>query len=209
MTTQHASATQSMLERYYRDGYASWDIGRPQKSISKLVETTRFRDPVLDLGCGTGEHAFLLASKGLQVTGVDISPTAIRRAEEKQKRRVEKVTFVRADVLKWTPSDGTKFGTVLDVGMFHCLGPAAVPKYVRKLSTLLRPGGELFLMCIAESPHDEPRWPYSHSRRSLQEIFSEPRWHVRYIESAVDESTFSDAGLRALLMNAELREIVG
>src|SRR5689334_23917491 len=35
----------------------------------------------LDLGCGEGADAIWLAQRGWQVTGVDISPTAIARAQ--------------------------------------------------------------------------------------------------------------------------------
>ncbi len=38
---------------------------------------------VLDLGCGTGGHAFPLAARGYQVVGVDHSPGMIAQAEQK------------------------------------------------------------------------------------------------------------------------------
>ena len=36
---------------------------------------------VLDVGCGQGTHTIFLGSKGLQATGVDLSPDAIAEAE--------------------------------------------------------------------------------------------------------------------------------
>src|SRR5512136_1126185 len=36
---------------------------------------------VLDLGCGPGEHARFLASRGFDVVGVDASPSMIQKAE--------------------------------------------------------------------------------------------------------------------------------
>ncbi len=38
---------------------------------------------VLDLGCGTGSHALLLAKRGHQVTGIDASPGMLRVARAK------------------------------------------------------------------------------------------------------------------------------
>jgi SAM-dependent methyltransferase len=38
---------------------------------------------ILDLGCGTGNHAIPLASRGYEVTGVDISPDMLHLATEK------------------------------------------------------------------------------------------------------------------------------
>ena len=38
---------------------------------------------VLDVGCGQGTHTIFLGSKGLQATGVDLSPDAIAEAGER------------------------------------------------------------------------------------------------------------------------------
>ena len=38
---------------------------------------------LLDLGCGTGKWAVYLATQGARVTGVDISPQAIRKANQR------------------------------------------------------------------------------------------------------------------------------
>jgi len=37
---------------------------------------------ILDVGCGTGHHVALLGSKGLDVLGIDISPSMIHKAKE-------------------------------------------------------------------------------------------------------------------------------
>ena len=38
---------------------------------------------VLDVGCGQGTHTIFLGSKGLQATGVDLSPEAIAEAKDR------------------------------------------------------------------------------------------------------------------------------
>lgn len=40
------------------------------------------KSAILDIGCGTGHHVSLLASKGLNVIGIDISPSMISKAKE-------------------------------------------------------------------------------------------------------------------------------
>src|SRR3981081_543135 len=70
--------------------YASrppWDIGRPQPAFVTLLEGGAIRGRVLDVGCGTGEHALMAAGLGLAATGVDGAPTAIERAPRKAKDR--------------------------------------------------------------------------------------------------------------------------
>ncbi len=46
--------------------------------------STRKVEAVLDAGCGTGNHAYILAKRGYRVTGIDISPGMIRVAKAKQ-----------------------------------------------------------------------------------------------------------------------------
>ena len=51
------------------------------------------------MGCGTGNYAIYLASKEFDVTGVDISPTAIKIAKENAKKKGVKCNFFVADLL--------------------------------------------------------------------------------------------------------------
>src|SRR6202022_3853593 len=68
-------------------GTPPWDIGRPQPAFLALAETGAVRGRVLDVGCGTGEHALMAAGLGLPVLGVDAAPTAIAIAEGKARDR--------------------------------------------------------------------------------------------------------------------------
>lgn len=52
---------------------------------------------VLDLGCGTGNHALVLARRGYQVVGVDRSPEMLVQARQKA-RSADPTTFVLGDV---------------------------------------------------------------------------------------------------------------
>ena len=65
-----------------------------------LVERASHHASVLDLGCGDGDLAIDLASRGPRVTGLDLSPERIARAVE-QARTVglaERTTFEVADL---------------------------------------------------------------------------------------------------------------
>jgi SAM-dependent methyltransferase len=65
-------------------GTPPWDIGRPQPAFLALAEAGQVRGRVLDVGCGTGEHALLAAKLklGLEATGVDVAAAAIAAARD-------------------------------------------------------------------------------------------------------------------------------
>ena len=53
---------------------------------------------ILDIGCGTGGHAFLLDEDGYDVTGIDISENMLSIAKEKAKKTKAYVDFFKADI---------------------------------------------------------------------------------------------------------------
>lgn len=52
---------------------------------------------VLELGCGTGKHATLLAGRNLHITGVDLSETMVVQAQARARGNTN-LNFVRGDV---------------------------------------------------------------------------------------------------------------
>ena len=73
---------------------------------------------VLDLGCGTGGHALLLAQRGYAVTGIDRSEEMLDRAKEKARERGVSVVFQQHDLL--TLQMGHTFDAV--IAMFAAMG---------------------------------------------------------------------------------------
>lgn len=126
-----------------------WDIGEPQPHVVRLEEAGGFRGNVLDAGCGSGDNAIHLASRGHPVTGVDGSPTALDIARRRASERGVEVTFQVADA---TTLDGVpeEFDTVLDSALFHCLPRETRDSYVAALHRVTRPGARLHLLCFAD-----------------------------------------------------------
>jgi SAM-dependent methyltransferase len=83
--------------QYYDLLYRDKDYSGEANYVSELIQ--RF-DPqsqsVLELGCGTGKHAELLAGAGWQVTGVELSTTMLEAAQQRAaslKQRTEAGSF--------------------------------------------------------------------------------------------------------------------
>jgi cyclopropane fatty-acyl-phospholipid synthase-like methyltransferase len=128
---------------------APWDIGRPQPAFARLADEGRLTGRLLDAGCGTGENALLAASRGADVTGIDLAPTAIARAREKASARGLAARFEVADALDLGRL-GLTVDTVIDSGVFHVFGDGDRARYVASLAAVLRPGGACYLMCFSD-----------------------------------------------------------
>ncbi len=142
--------TPSSWDGAYTGGLpAPWDIGRPQPAFARLADEGLLTGQVLDVGCGTGEHALLAAAHGADATGLDVSPRAIEQARGKAVARGLQVRFEVADALHLGQL-GATFGTVIDSGLFHVFDDDSRVQYVSSLAGVLRPGGHLYLMCFSD-----------------------------------------------------------
>jgi SAM-dependent methyltransferase len=138
-----------------------WDIGRPQPTLQHLASSGAIRGRVIDLGCGTGEHALMCAQLGLDATGVDISTAAIEAAEQKARQRTLTARFLCRDVVGLTDL-GETFDTVLDCGLYvHlCDDDADRAAYLRSLRSLTHAGSRYFMLCFrGDSGHHRGHTP--------------------------------------------------
>jgi SAM-dependent methyltransferase len=120
------SIGRASFENFYA-GKAPWDIGKPQGPF--VAAADRVTSPVLDAGCGTGEHALFFAARGHDVTGIDFVAEAIGRAGRKAAERGLPVRFVDKDATTlggW----GDRFASVIDCGLFHVFSDDDRRRYV-------------------------------------------------------------------------------
>ena len=136
----------------YQHERAPWDIGRPQPAIQHIADNGGLVEPVLDSGCGSGEHALLAASMGLAVKGVDVSQAAIERARAKARSRGLSAEFLVGDVLALQdiPRLEPPFRTIIDTGCFHTFANADRPLYAQSLASVTQPGALFHLLRFSE-----------------------------------------------------------
>ena len=77
--------------RYYNLLYKDKDYKGEVDYIQMLITrfSTNKAESILDLGCGTGTHAYLLSKKGYSVIGVDRSKKMIKIAKTHEKEQTE------------------------------------------------------------------------------------------------------------------------
>lgn len=137
------------FESAYQNGVPPWDIGRPQPMILRLAEQGLIAGDVIDVGCGTGENALYLGSRGLEVVGVDAAPTAIARAQEKARLRGSGAAFLVADALE-LQTLGRTFDVAIDCGLFHTFSDADRTRFEQSLHRTLRVSARYVLLCFSE-----------------------------------------------------------
>lgn len=126
-----------------------WDIGEPQPEVVRLEESGEILGSVLDVGCGPGDNAIFLASRGHAVTGADGSETAIDQARERARGRGVDVEFVVSDATSLAELD-QRYDTVLDSALYHCLPEESRTAYAAAVHRVTNPGARLHLFCFAD-----------------------------------------------------------
>ncbi len=164
----------------YTTDSAPWDIGRPQSVWIQLADAGQITPPILDSGCGTGEHTLLLAERGLEVLGIDISPAAVDAARAKATRRGANATFDVGDVLALDRL-GRRYATVIDSGVFHVFDDSDRARYVASLAAVLDPGGLVYVLCFSEHTPGTTG-PRRVTQAELRAAFAES-WQVERIEA--------------------------
>ncbi|MDP4013830.1 MAG: class I SAM-dependent methyltransferase [Candidatus Nanopelagicales bacterium] len=98
---------------------------------------------VLEIGCGMGSHAELLARGGAQLTAVDLTETAVRRTSKRLRLSGLDGTVLQVDA-STLPFPDCSFDVVWSWGVIHhSVDPAAI---VTEIYRVLEPGGRAKLM---------------------------------------------------------------
>ena len=102
---------------------------------------------VLDVGCGVGRWSRLLAARGAQVTGVDLSPTMVDQAQRRAVAEgvADRCRF-RVQDLSRLDIEG-QYDLVLGVTVLqHILDPELLHAAVRGMGARLAPGGRMIVL---------------------------------------------------------------
>jgi SAM-dependent methyltransferase len=121
--------------------------------IRFLDEKRIGRGSALDVGCGTGADAIYMVRRGLEVTAVDNSPTAIERARVRAEQEDALPRFVLADFFEFAQGAGT-FDFVYDGGFYHYVRHIELDRYLDALWRVTRPGSYYMTLSAAGHPLD-------------------------------------------------------
>ena len=167
----------------------------------------------IDLGCGIGRNAIFLAKSGCQVDAVDLSPTAIAKANTLAQEEGVAVNFKAGSIFE-VPFPANYYDLANDSGLLHHLQPHRRPYYLDLVGKLLKPTGTFTMTCFdadAAPPiadwtvYEEEKMPpgIGYSAERLQAIL-EPYFEIIELQTmqiqSEDTGLFGLDGMWTLLM---------
>jgi len=171
-----------------------WNIENPPKALGELVKGGKLKPcKTIDLGCGAGNYAIYLASKGFEVTGIDISSKAVEIAKGKARKKGFKCNFLVADVLGNLNEIDETFDFAYDWQLLHHIFPETRRKYVENVYGLLNPIGKYLSVCFSEKDPlfgDSGKYRktslgtilYFSSEKELRDLFT-PYFNIKEIKT--------------------------
>lgn len=122
-----------------------FDLAQDRREVARLLEVLQLPvgARVLDVPCGQGRHAHLLAEAGFDVDGLDYSPDLLRLARARGTAR--RLRYRRGDMrrlpARWTGRFDAVVNLFTSFGFF--LTPADDARTIAEFARVLRPGGVL------------------------------------------------------------------
>lgn len=194
----------TFTKAYWDEHYDSRAPGAAHPPNPYLVAAAQHLPPgrALDAGCGEGAETIWLATRGWQVTAVDIAATALDRARRRAETSglTDGIDWVQADLTSWTPAEGQ-----FDLVCSHYVHPATSPgDLFRRLAAAVAPGGTLLLVGHHPSDHHTSGTPEAHVEiGDLAAVLDPARWDIVVAEDR--SRTMSHGGREITLHDTVLQ----
>lgn len=122
-----------------------------EEEVNKIVALVNFQGTsVLDLCCGPGRHAVVLAKRGCAVTGVDRSKFLLQKAEERANAEGVRIEFVHEDMRNFARPAAYDLALNFFTSFGYFNDREDDIKVLRNIYTSLRPEGVCFLEMISK-----------------------------------------------------------
>jgi SAM-dependent methyltransferase len=161
MTTMSKARGYNLLASYYDVFFTShrkwWDLARQ----AVLGETLTTATSGCDLACGTGSTAVALASQGLRMFAVDVSPTMCRLTRLNAKKAKVPVHIIHADMRKFQLPEKVDVVLCEFSSLNHIPDKSDLKLVARAASRALAPGGCFYFDVNSRKVFQE-QWSHPH-----------------------------------------------
>lgn len=144
-----------------------WNRAAAPDILVDLVDSSAIQPcTALDIGSGTGNYSLYLASKGFQVTGVDVSQTAIQIANNKASELNSSARFVSLNMLDEEIELNSTFEFINEWMVLHHILPLSREVYLKNICRLLAPHGKYLSVSFSEADRQFGTPPEGRNRKS-------------------------------------------
>lgn len=127
----------------YKTNRTPWDPGRsPVALLQWLERNPPKRRTALIPGAGRGHEIFSFSGSGWNTTAIDLSPTATEKAKRRANRALAKQIHC-GDFFAHHFSGPSLFDVIYERAFLCSLPPARRQEYIKRVISLLKPGGLL------------------------------------------------------------------
>jgi len=141
MYDDFAGVYDTLMDDYDYDAWSEYYLSLLQNGLGRLPVR------MAECACGTGSLTVRFARAGIQTTGVDLSASMLRRAEEKARHWGVEAAFVRQDMKKLTLPRRVDAVLATCDGVNYLTSPQDVRAFFKAAYDQLLPGGMLCFDC--------------------------------------------------------------
>ncbi len=136
----------------------AWKEGRWQELSPPLPAVSEFAEylkevgarTVLDLGCGAGRHTILLARAGFQVTGLDVSETALSELQARLgKAGLANVSLVKHEMSE-LPFIDEYFDALVSTNVLHHGTGSKIKRFLSEAHRVMKRTGAAFIVTLSK-----------------------------------------------------------
>jgi tellurite methyltransferase len=150
-----------MKKTLYDKRYANEDFywGKEPSSMAPRVlevlqPTADFSPRLIDLGCGEGRDIVYFARQGFEVTGLDLSPVGLEKAERYAEEAGVQIETIHADVAEYEL--GATYDVIFSTGTLHFIPPDARQARFEQYKARTSPGGIHVITVLVDKPFLPP-----------------------------------------------------
>lgn len=162
-TTSHEEPDSAVANRpiddwddLYSNEKTWWETGEPCRELARVIDSGWISPcRILELGCGSGENAAFLASRGFDVTAIDVSIQAMQKAVSHADSKRVRVRFQWDDVCNLHHDLGEPFDCIFDRGCYHHVRLHDLMGYLTTLRKCTRLGSQFLCLAGRAGPNSD------------------------------------------------------